>query len=50
MEEVLAQTDLGQIHGRITATAQEVSHLRGEFAAAKSTLDLIHQFLLERRP
>ena len=38
--------DLNRIHQRLDETASSVSRLAGEFHAAKGTLDLIHQFLL----
>lgn len=37
-----------KIHSRITQNGRDLSQLQGEFRAAKSTLGLIHQFLMGR--
>jgi chromosome segregation ATPase len=38
--------DLGDLHERINAMAQDVSNLTGEFKGANRTLELIHAFLM----
>lgn len=38
--------DLGDLHTRINAMAQDVSNLTGEFKGANRTLELIHAFLM----
>lgn len=41
-----SRDDLKRIHERVDDTAREVHEMTGEFRSVKSTLELIHQFLL----
>ena len=41
--------DLGRIHTRIDEAQAVLARIEGEFHAAKGTLDLIHQFLLNEK-
>jgi hypothetical protein len=38
--------DLGDLHDRVTAVANAMNSLAGEFAGVKNVLNLIHQHLL----
>lgn len=46
-ENAPTHADLGDLHERISAVAEGVSELTGEFSGVRRTLDLIHEYLLK---
>lgn len=46
-EDGISHRDIGHIHGRIDDLSRQVAETRGEFQAARHTLEIIHEYLLK---
>lgn len=46
LKDAPGHDDLGKIYERVNRMTEEVKSLAGEFAGARRTLDLLHEFLL----
>lgn len=49
LEEGPTHDDLGDLHDRITDVGRSVSSLTGELVGIKTTLNLVHQYLLNSK-
>jgi hypothetical protein len=49
LEHVPSHDDLGKIYERLNGVDKGLSEMKGEFVAVRRGLDMIHQFLLDKK-